>query len=390
MLVRNQHLSMNTNDFQPWSRLLVMAPHPDDESLATAILLQRAAAAGAQIQIVYLTDGDDNPWPQRFVDRQWRVRALDRKRWGERRRREAVAALQVLGVDAGDARFLGYPDQKLTDRLRTDGQALIVRLRDVISEYSPTHLAMPSAADAHPDHSALGVMLRIALWHCGESASSVVQMSYVVHGRSLALGRAQRRVVTGAPAEIGRKRMAIESHRTQMMLSRRRFLGYAARPERFVCDEETMPLVSLGAIREARILDHELEIQLRISMKPLQIDSPSVSVLAADMTGRVAMRSIDLPARTTAVAVRDASSQEVIATARYRGNGFHGILIVPLAGTSAMSRVFVKLNRRSLFFDDAGWIEVQSANSVSPNRLRNSVPSHARRNVGRERERALS
>ena len=43
------------------SRLLMIAPHPDDEALATGGLLQRAQAKGAQVYVAFLTDGENNP-----------------------------------------------------------------------------------------------------------------------------------------------------------------------------------------------------------------------------------------------------------------------------------------------------------------------------------------
>jgi GlcNAc-PI de-N-acetylase len=42
-----------------------IAPHPDDEALACSVILQKAVRATAAIHIVYVTDGDDNPW--RFI-----------------------------------------------------------------------------------------------------------------------------------------------------------------------------------------------------------------------------------------------------------------------------------------------------------------------------------
>src|SRR6185369_1868960 len=78
--------------FNSSSRLLVFAPHPDDESLGTGILLQQAVAAGAAICVVYLSDGENNPWPQRALSRRWRLNATDRQRWAKLRRREAIAA----------------------------------------------------------------------------------------------------------------------------------------------------------------------------------------------------------------------------------------------------------------------------------------------------------
>jgi hypothetical protein len=62
---------------------MMFAAHPHDESLACGIVLQQAVRAGAAIRIVYATDGDDNPWPQRVLERKWRLNASDRKRCGD-------------------------------------------------------------------------------------------------------------------------------------------------------------------------------------------------------------------------------------------------------------------------------------------------------------------
>jgi LmbE family N-acetylglucosaminyl deacetylase len=109
-------------------RLLIIAPHPDDESLAAGGLIQRALKAGAAVRVVFLTSGDNNPWPQRFVERRLRIGANDRVRWAERRRREAIAALAVLGVDDGSIRFLGLPDQGITRLLMQGGEAIVAAL----------------------------------------------------------------------------------------------------------------------------------------------------------------------------------------------------------------------------------------------------------------------
>src|SRR5258705_12616807 len=99
--------------FDSHSRLMTFAPHPDDEALACSIILQHAVRAGAAIRVVYATDGENNPWPQRALERKWRLNGTDRRRWGKLRRAEALGALQVLGVHPSDARFLALPDQRL-------------------------------------------------------------------------------------------------------------------------------------------------------------------------------------------------------------------------------------------------------------------------------------
>jgi LmbE family N-acetylglucosaminyl deacetylase len=51
-------MSLNAPSFTAQSRLMVIAPHPDDESLACGIVLQRAVRAGARVRVIYATDGD--------------------------------------------------------------------------------------------------------------------------------------------------------------------------------------------------------------------------------------------------------------------------------------------------------------------------------------------
>ena len=55
--------------FSGQTRLLVVAPHPDDETIATGLLIQQVKEAGGEVQILLLTAGDNNPWPQRWLER---------------------------------------------------------------------------------------------------------------------------------------------------------------------------------------------------------------------------------------------------------------------------------------------------------------------------------
>ena len=88
------------------SRILIFAPHPDDEALATAGVLQRAAASGATLRIVFATNGENNPWPHRVLERRWKIKPADRLRWAARRVDEAL-----LGRVAAS---MGEPDRAIT------------------------------------------------------------------------------------------------------------------------------------------------------------------------------------------------------------------------------------------------------------------------------------
>src|ERR1041385_7198824 len=243
--------------FTSGSRLLLFAPHPDDVSLACSVPLQRAARAGAAVHVVYVTDGDDNPWPQRELERKWRLNATDRRRWGRLRRTEALAALRVLDVNGAATRFLGLPDQKLTALLMCDCQSGLERFAATIADWRPTHLLAPSISDTHPDHSALAVMLRLVLSESFSQPMATGQMavwSYVVHGRSAAFfDRAA--TICQSHREAATKLRAIRCHKTQLKLSRKRFLGYANWPER---------VVELGA-RDETLVDGSITSVFRVA-----------------------------------------------------------------------------------------------------------------------------
>lgn len=216
-------------------RLLVFAPHPDDETLAVGETLQLALAAGAAVRVVFATDGDNNPWPQRWLERRWRIGAGERARWGARRRGEAIAALAALGLE-GDAAigFLGWPDQGLTAALMRDDAAVAVLARE-IAAFAPTHLVMPALGDRHPDHSALRVLLDLALLRIGSAA---LRLGFIVHGER---APATYCVVASDLQRQHRKQQALAAHSTQYALSRRRLQQLAARDELFEIEREAVP-----------------------------------------------------------------------------------------------------------------------------------------------------
>jgi len=91
-------------------RILIMAPHPDDETLGTAGIIQKAVRAGADVRVVYLTNGEHNQvafivYEKRIVFKQKAIIQM-----GELRQQEAIAAMELLGVPQENLIFLGYPD----------------------------------------------------------------------------------------------------------------------------------------------------------------------------------------------------------------------------------------------------------------------------------------
>jgi LmbE family N-acetylglucosaminyl deacetylase len=94
------------------SRLLIVAPHPDDETLGPGGLIQRALADGRQVFVVMMTNGDG------FEHERARLLAGDvvygtgpeHQRLGKRRQQETLRAMALIGVPKDRVFFLGYPD----------------------------------------------------------------------------------------------------------------------------------------------------------------------------------------------------------------------------------------------------------------------------------------
>lgn len=124
-------------------RLVVVAPHMDDELIGCGALLA-SLSDGARASVVYLTDGSrspESPTPWHSVDRQALAQA---------RRREARAGLDAVGVPSTNAHFLDLPDGGLggqRDRLRHT-------LAEVLADLAPRRVLIPFRMDRHPDHLA--------------------------------------------------------------------------------------------------------------------------------------------------------------------------------------------------------------------------------------------
>lgn len=119
------------------SRVVVVAPHPDDEVLGVGGLLSILASAGARVELVAVTDGEaSNPGG-----------SVPPQDLAVRRRAETSAALGRLGVPA-DVTHLGLPDGGAAD--------LEQPVLEAIRLHPGDWLLAPWSQDGHPDHEAVG------------------------------------------------------------------------------------------------------------------------------------------------------------------------------------------------------------------------------------------
>jgi len=114
-------------------RLLVLAPHPDDEVLGCGGLVAAMLAVGARVHMVIASDGGLG---------------------GDAaaRERESNAAAQVL---AGSGAVPELQFWRLPDRHLAALPDLAARLQTLIRQLDPDCVLMPSMFEIHPDHRAL-------------------------------------------------------------------------------------------------------------------------------------------------------------------------------------------------------------------------------------------
>jgi LmbE family N-acetylglucosaminyl deacetylase len=315
--------------FSTADRVLIIAPHPDDESLGCGGLIQRAITAGAELNVLFITDGDNNPWPQRFLERRWSITHEEARRWGKRRRLEAIEALVRLGAPPDCADFLSLPDQGLTRLLLNDPGQLLDPLASTLENWQPTLIVSPCIEDVHPDHCAIHIQLRHLLRNLAGPQPEV--LFYRIHGNGIPIST-PRFVLTLTKAEQEKKREAILAHVTQMALSKKRFLQYASPGEAYYrLAEDSTP----EAIHNA--LFHAGEIMLRLHPRVVLRRRANLLFAWDDENGDFRSRSISL------------RQAKIIATPA----GPEVRLQIP--EFPAARQVFVKYQLKRIYFEQYGW-----------------------------------
>ncbi|MGZ8983929.1 MAG: PIG-L family deacetylase [Methylotenera sp.] len=338
-------------------RLMVLAVHPDDETLGAGGLIQHALTAGATVRVVFATDGDNNPWPQHILEHRIHISSADRARWGLRRRQEALAALATLGLDHLHTVFLGLPDQGITDLLTINDEKAINLLANELINWQPTHLVLPSLCDRHPDHSALAVMLDFALLKLPATQRCPIKLTYQIHGQYQILN-ADVLSVTLSARQTESKRKAILCHTTQTTLCGARFLRYASRPEIFIRD---LP----GARFKPSHQGYEIStgagfLKVRVRVKTLMrwFGKPTLHFISNNIQDQ-SRQSLAMTLSGGSTSIYDCNSGAVVdyATISIR----KGVMDanIPLSLFNGGDNLYIKLQSNWGFYDLLGWSKVQ-------------------------------
>ena len=268
-------------------RLMVFAPHPDDETLGAGGLIQRVLSLRGTVQVVFVTNGDGYVDAVRHEARQRRASTADFIEYGKRRHDEALRALRHLGLQSRDAVFLGFPDdgiddlwaghwssrkpytspytrserppyiESLSQQVEYDGTDLEYEISRLLRSFAPDWVLMPDPRDRHPDHCTTGVFVLDALRklrHEGTPAFRQTQvLTYLVHYPDYPSSPAWMKEIAGAgvggsatagrvlaaahwvnlplnPPELASKRDAVGEYQSQVQVMNpflKQFLGGA-------------------------------------------------------------------------------------------------------------------------------------------------------------------
>jgi len=353
---------------------MVVAPHPDDESLATGGVLQQARDDHAQVRILMLTSGDNNPWVQRLVERRISIGPADRGRWAQRREAEARASLECLGLPRDSITFFNFPDQGLTPMLKAGDDTLVDRMEEEIGDFGPTLLLSPSPADLHPDHSAAAVFVAMALRRLETRIPLPEQLEYLVHTRGRPALRAVYLPLT--PLQTHFKRKAILCHEAQFAFSRRWFLGFATDRECLIVPGSTYTTNGHGIHLTADRTSLRLQLHPQPSVGAF---GPITLCLAAAQAGRTVSRlSIPLPPGLSRKSLpifdqlaRDGNlprAMRLPVDAEFYRRPLE--LRIPRAALPEHDQLWAKCERRFGFFDEMGWIDLAESDwmgeAISP------------------------
>ena len=181
-------------EFVKEDRVLILAPHSDDETISVGGAIQRAHKAGAKVKVVLLTNGENNVFAFMIYEKRPFYGRQGILRMGEVRRQESVKAMTTLGLTENDVVSLGYPDRGMLEIMTHhwnqtvpyrslsshaekvpypeamspgasySGESVLKDLEQILLDYKPTKIFVSHPADTNRDHRALYLFLRVALW----------------------------------------------------------------------------------------------------------------------------------------------------------------------------------------------------------------------------------
>jgi LmbE family N-acetylglucosaminyl deacetylase len=205
----------------PETRVVLLAAHPDDETIGAAATLLRLR----DIFMVYLTDGA--PSDKKF----WPADQKSHSEYVRTRRNEAEAALAIAGVPSERIFWLNARDQEAILEITPRAREFSGLLLSLTPEVVITH----GYEGGHPDHDAAALLVRVVHERSRRHSEHVPHLlemtSYHARGNDLEMGEFLNRdaqnelMIELSREEIDKKKQMMAAHRSQAEVLRNFPLG---------------------------------------------------------------------------------------------------------------------------------------------------------------------
>ncbi len=186
------------DDFRGRSRnLVVISPHPDDEVLGAGGVLVGAAEEGRAVFSVTVTDGRGSPQKGPHISEEEMV---------ERRQKESMAALKVVGAAGGF-----YFRRRNADLEGEEGKGVEKDLKDLLEWLTPDEVYLPAPYEQHKTHQKVTRLALDALR--SSTASKPLLLGYSLWGEGVG---GKKRWVKDISPFIRKKVEAVLAHSSQI------------------------------------------------------------------------------------------------------------------------------------------------------------------------------
>ncbi len=252
-------------------KIIIFAPHPDDEILACAGLIQKIIKNQGEVYIVYLTNGDHNQLPYRIYEKKIILNPTDYIKLGEIRRKESIKATGILGIPKENLIFLGYPDfgtlkiwenywgqNKPYKSFLTKvsyvpykenysfgrpyiSESILTDIKEILKDIKPTKIFTTSPYDTNVDHRALYNFIRVAIL---EQEIKPEIFIYLIHFKNYP-GKSEKLILPDIfsifeiynisldEKEIENKKVALECFKSQTIFKKNWFYSFVKSNEIF-------------------------------------------------------------------------------------------------------------------------------------------------------------
>lgn len=193
---------------QPGSRVLILAPHPDDELLGCGNLIYKSLQNKCDIKVVILTNGDGAGLLDSFKYKLIKPDSAGFEAKAQIRQDETKKVLTTLGLKERDIIFLGYPDKGLfalwknfwernkpytsiyTERNYVfyqnsylpntpyTGYNLANDLERICRDFKPDYIVYPHFYDCHVDHFSVNNFVKYTITKLD---LNVIELIYLIH-----------------------------------------------------------------------------------------------------------------------------------------------------------------------------------------------------------------